>query len=64
MYRDVVDPSFTWTNFSVLEQDALLLSKRSNNELNTLKLSTMYPQVPTIKVAILACLEKIARLKV
>jgi len=38
MYRDIVDREFSWTNFTIEEQDQLLLSKRSNNELNTSKL--------------------------
>lgn len=38
MYRDIVDPSFQWSNFSIDEQDTVLLSKRSNNYLDTTKL--------------------------
>lgn len=35
MYRNIVDPSFTWENFSIEEQDSILASKRSNNRLET-----------------------------
>jgi 3,5-epimerase/4-reductase len=38
MYREIVDPNFTWKNFSIEEQDKILASKRSNNYLDTTKL--------------------------
>jgi 3,5-epimerase/4-reductase len=38
MYREIVDPAFTWKNFSIEEQDKILASKRSNNYLDTTKL--------------------------
>ena len=37
-----VDPTFTWKNMSILQQDKLLLSKRSNNSLDTTKLESKY----------------------
>lgn len=49
MYRDIVDPSFTWTNFSKEEQDELLAADRSNNFLNTTKLESEYPHVKNIR---------------
>lgn len=42
MYREIVDEKFTWNNFSIDEQDKLLMSKRSNNRLNTDKLEDNY----------------------
>ena len=36
MYRDIVESSFTWENFSIQEQNAVLSSKRSNNYLETI----------------------------
>jgi nucleoside-diphosphate-sugar epimerase len=39
MYRDIVDKEFTWSNFSIDEQGTVLLSKRSNNYLDTTKLT-------------------------
>jgi 3,5-epimerase/4-reductase len=33
LYKEIVDPNFTWKNFTIEQQDALLLSKRSNNHL-------------------------------
>lgn len=52
MYKDIVDPSFTWTNFTTEEQDQLLLAKRSNNCLDTTILKTIYPDVPDIYTAV------------
>jgi len=39
MYKEIVDPSFTWSNFSVEDQNKILASKRSNNYLDTTKLN-------------------------
>lgn len=49
MYKEIVDPSFTWKNFTVDEQNMILDSKRSNNFLDTTKLESEYPQVKSIK---------------
>ena len=38
MYKEIVDPNFTWENFSIEEQNQILASKRSNNCLDTMKL--------------------------
>lgn len=57
MYKSHIDPTFTWKNFTIDEQNQLLLSKRSNNCLNTNKLSTMYPDVPNIHDAILSIIK-------
>ncbi len=38
IYRTIVNPNFTWKNFSIEEQDKILASKRSNNYLDTTKL--------------------------
>jgi len=38
MYKEIVDSNFSWSNFSIEEQNAILASKRSNNCLNTEKL--------------------------
>ncbi len=51
MYREIVDPTFTWFNFSIEEQNQILDSKRSNNCLNTIQLETNN-QVNPIKVAV------------
>lgn len=61
MYRDIVDSSFSWQNFSIKDQDAVLMSKRSNNMLGTQKLSDMYPEIRDIKTAVKACLHEISQ---
>ena len=35
LYSEIVDPTFTWTNFTIEEQNRILASKRSNNCLDT-----------------------------
>jgi dTDP-4-dehydrorhamnose reductase len=35
MYKEIIDSSFTWENFTIEEQNTVLASKRSNNFLNT-----------------------------
>jgi len=52
MYRDIVDPSFTWKNFSIEEQAKILASGRSNNHLDTSRLEKLYPQVLGIKESV------------
>ena len=51
MYRDYVNPKFTWSNFTIEEQNQILDSKRSNNYLSTTKLESKY-QVPNIKSSV------------
>jgi 3,5-epimerase/4-reductase len=42
MYKDKVDPSKSWENMSIQDQNAILKSKRSNNWLDTAKLEGEY----------------------
>jgi 3,5-epimerase/4-reductase len=51
LYREIVNPNFTWKNFTIDEQDQILASKRSNNYLSTDKLSNKY-SIPDIKDSI------------
>lgn len=46
MYREIIDPSFTYENMSVEEQNSILLSERSNNLLETTKLESEYFILP------------------
>lgn len=62
MYKELIDPSKTWTLMTYEEQSALLKSKRSNNELDTSKLLSWYPNVPHIRSAVRSALEKRALL--
>jgi len=45
MYKAVIDPSFTYSNFTVEEQDKILKAKRSNNTLDHTKLVAALPDV-------------------
>lgn len=49
MYKELVDPKFTWNNFTLDEQSKILSCGRSNNYLDTTKLETLYPHVKNIK---------------
>ena len=52
MYKELVDPNFTWNNFTLEEQSQILLSERSNNELDANKLKKLCPQVKDIKTSV------------
>jgi nucleoside-diphosphate-sugar epimerase len=52
MYKEIVDPLFTWNNFSIEEQNEILASGRSNNFLDTTRLQTLYPNVKNIKESV------------
>lgn len=58
MYKEIIDPNFTWENFDIDEQKKVLLSERSNNCLNTYRLETMYPNVKHIKESVRCILEE------
>ena len=58
MYKELVDPTFTWKNFSEEEQRKILASGRSNNHLDTSRLEDLYPMVDPIQVAVRKCLER------
>lgn len=45
LYQKYVDPTFLWENFTQEEQAQILLSGRSNNELDTTKLQQLYPNL-------------------
>jgi len=56
MYKEIVDPSFEWKNFSMEEQRAILAADRSNNYLDTRKLEALFPGMNPIKEAVRKCL--------
>ncbi len=60
MFKEIVDPEFTWSNFSAEEQRKILASDRSNNFLDTTKLESLYPQVKNIKESVRDMLIKYA----
>lgn len=52
MYREIVDPEFTYENFSPEEQRKILAADRSNNCLDTTRLQSLCPEVNPIKEAV------------
>ena len=52
MYTEIVDPSFTWSNFSDAEQRRVLAAARSNNCLDTTVVQRLYPGVNPIREAV------------
>lgn len=63
MYKEIVDPEFTWTNFSMEEQNQILASKRSNNCLNTDKLVSLCPNILSIQESVRNVILRIAAKK-
>ncbi len=56
MYKEFVDPNFTWENFTQEEQRQILKADRSNNYLDTTKLVEMYPNIMNVKDSIRKCI--------
>ena len=52
MYKEIVDPEFTWTNFTIEDQNQILASKRSNNCLDTSKLVSLCPSILPIQESV------------
>lgn len=52
MYKELVDPSFEYNNFSQEEQRKILAADRSNNYLCTKKLELLFPNVKNIKESV------------
>jgi 3,5-epimerase/4-reductase len=53
MYRDYIDPSFSWKNFNLEEQAKVIVAPRSNNELDCTKLKTEFPELMSIKESLI-----------
>ena len=58
MFQNIVDPKFTWKNFSKEAQSKILDSDRSNNYLDTTKLQELFPDIKNIKQSVKECLIK------
>jgi len=52
MHKTFCDIDYTWKNFTIEEQDKILASKRSNNELDTKRLTELCPEVLNINDAV------------
>ncbi|RWR80717.1 bifunctional dTDP-4-dehydrorhamnose 3,5-epimerase/dTDP-4-dehydrorhamnose reductase [Cinnamomum micranthum f. kanehirae] len=53
MYRDYIDPSFSWKNFTLEEQAKVIVAPRSNNELDASKLKGEFPELLSIKESLI-----------
>ncbi|THU65802.1 hypothetical protein C4D60_Mb05t07490 [Musa balbisiana] len=53
MYRDFIDPKFTWKNFNLEEQAKVIVAPRSNNELDATKLKGEFPELLPIKESLI-----------
>lgn len=60
LYKQYIDPSFTWQNFSIEEHDSILKAKRSNNELDATRLLSEFPDVLHIKDAVKGVFERMS----
>jgi 3,5-epimerase/4-reductase len=58
MYKQVIDNNFKWENMTIEEQSKILKSERSNNYLDTTKLSSEYPKIKPINDSIIIVLNK------
>jgi 3,5-epimerase/4-reductase len=52
LYKEIVDPTFTYQNFTQKEQRVILAADRSNNFLDTTRLESLYPTIQPIRDAI------------
>ena len=58
MYKEIVDKSFAWNNFTQEEQRSILAADRSNNFLDTSRLESLYPTIKHIRTSVRECLIK------
>jgi 3,5-epimerase/4-reductase len=53
MYKDYIDPEFTWKNFTVEEQAKVIVAPRSNNLLDTKRIEGEFPELLGIKESLI-----------
>jgi dTDP-4-dehydrorhamnose reductase len=66
MYKEIIDPTFKYQNFTVEEQNKILAAKRSNNELDATKLVAALAKikaepVPEVHQAYRNCFERMKK---
>ena len=61
LYKEYVDPNFTWKNINLENLNQILKAKRSNNELDVAKLLNEFPEIPEIHESMRKVFEKIIR---
>jgi len=60
LYKQYIDPNFSYKNFSLEEQAKILKAGRSNNELDASKLAALY-DIPHIKTSIHGVFQRMAQ---
>ena len=58
LYKQYINPEFTWKNFTLEEQSKILKAGRSNNSLDSSKLSNDYPSLEHISISIIKLFER------
>ncbi|KAG9456046.1 hypothetical protein H6P81_000554 [Aristolochia fimbriata] len=53
MYKQYIDPNFTWSNFNLEEQAKVIVAPRSNNEMDASKMKKEFPDLLNIKESII-----------
>ncbi|PQM42493.1 trifunctional UDP-glucose 4 6-dehydratase/UDP-4-keto-6-deoxy-D-glucose 3 5-epimerase/UDP-4-keto-L-rhamnose-reductase RHM1-like [Prunus yedoensis var. nudiflora] len=53
MYKNYIDPSFKWTNFTLEEQAKVIVAPRSNNEMDASKMKKEFPELLPIKESLI-----------
>lgn len=49
LYKEYIDPEFSWENFTVEEQAKVIVAPRSNNMLDTGRIESEFPKILGIK---------------
>lgn len=60
LYKEYVDPQFTWTNFTLEEQSKVIKAPRSNNHLDVSKLLKEFPDILPVHESVQNIFKKIA----
>jgi 3,5-epimerase/4-reductase len=63
LYIKYIDPSHTYENFTLEEQDKILRARRANAELSAAKLLNLYPDIPHISISLERLLKEIGKNK-
>lgn len=53
LYKDYIDPDFTWSNFNIEEQAKVIVAPRSNNLLDTKRIESEFPNILPIKESLI-----------
>lgn len=59
LYKKIIDPTISYENFTLEEQDRILKARRANAELNPAKLLRYFPNIPHVKDSLIKILQTI-----